>query len=106
MGLSFLARWVFRIPVAIALAFSTIAIPGTALAVEGLDIGVMGVWLAFSIGATLTFIMAVLWFRRGNWTEGVIDEDDTDPAVESVGTGDELEEMSVEAGPQPEEDDD
>ncbi|WP_436903059.1 MATE family efflux transporter [Halovenus halobia] len=104
MGLSFLARWVFRIPVAIALAFSTIAIPGTAVAVEGLDIGVLGVWLAFSVGATLTFIMAVLWFRRGNWTDGVIDE--SEPAVEEVGTGDEIEEMSVEAGPQPKEEDD
>ena len=105
MGLSFMARWLFRIPVAIVLAFSTIAIPGTALAFEGFEIGVIGVWLAFSIGATLTFIVAVLWFRRGNWTEGVIDESDADPAVEEVGTGDELDEMSVEAGPQPEEDD-
>ena len=104
MGLSFLARWVFRIPVAIALAFSTIVIPGSAVAVEGLDIGVLGVWLAFSIGATLTFIVAVLWFRRGNWTDGVIDE--SEPAVEPVGTGDELEEMGVEAGPQPKEEDD
>lgn len=87
MALSFLARWVFRIPVAIVLAFSTVAIPGTGYAfVGGLGIGVEGIWLAFSSGAFLTFLVAIFWFRLGRWTEGVIEdgEDDhiTDPTVD------------------------
>jgi len=77
MALSFLARWIFRIPVAIALAFGTVAVPGTGLAVEGLAIGVEGIWLAFAIGAFLTFLVAVFWFRLGRWTEGVIDQEET-----------------------------
>ena len=77
LALSFLARWVFRIPVAIVLAFSTVAIPGTSLVFDGgFGIGVEGVWLAFSIGAFLTFLLAAFWFRLGRWTEGVIEETD------------------------------
>jgi putative MATE family efflux protein len=81
MALSFLSRWVFRVPVAIALAFATVTAPGTAVAVDvGLGIGVRGVWTAFSVGAFLTFLVAVAWFRLGRWTEGVID--DAGPAAE------------------------
>jgi len=79
LALSFLARWVFRIPVAIVLAFSTVAIPGTGLAVVGLGIGVEGIWLAFSIGAFLTFLLAAFWFQLGRWTEGIIDDDPVIP---------------------------
>jgi Na+-driven multidrug efflux pump len=107
MVLSFLARWVFRIPVAIGLAFSTIAVPGTALTVTGLGIGVEGIWLAFAIGASLTFLVAVFWFRLGRWTEGVIDDSETGPEAtaedETVETD---EEINVTAGPTPEQEDD
>jgi len=78
MALSFLSRWVFRIPVAVGLAFSTLAIPGTAVAVEGLGIGVVGIWAAFAVGAFVSFVVAAFWFRLGRWTEGVI-ADDTGP---------------------------
>ena len=78
MALSFLARWVFRIPVAIALAFSlTVAVPLTDLVFEdvGFGIGVVGIWAAFSVGATLTFLIGVFWFQLGRWTEGIIEEE-------------------------------
>ena len=77
MGLSFLARWVFRIPIAIGLAFTVVVTPPlteTVLEV-GFGIGVVGIWAAFSIGALLTFLVAVFWFNLGRWTEGVIDQE-------------------------------
>ena len=83
MALSFLARWVFRIPVAIALAFSitfTVPVFGFTVSEFGLGIGVIGIWGAFSIGATLTFFVAVFWFWLGRWTEGVI-ENEAPPAA-------------------------
>ena len=76
MGLSLLSRWVFRVPVAIVLAFATVTVPGTATAVAvGPGVGVRGVWTGFSVGAFLTFFVAVGWFRLGRWTEGVVDGD-------------------------------
>ncbi len=75
MALSFLARWVFRIPVAIVLAFSlTVTIPFVG-EVTTFGIGVVGIWAAFSIGAFLTFLVAAFWFRLGRWTEAVIDDE-------------------------------
>jgi len=97
LALSVLARWVFRIPVAIALAFSTVAIPGTDIAVEGFGIGVEGIWFAFSIGAFLTFLLAAFWFRLGRWTEGVIDESTGTPGV--VGADDPEYQLPQEATP-------
>ncbi len=86
MALSFLSRWVFRVPVAVALAFATVTVPGTTLTLDvGLGIGVRGVWTAFAAGAFLTFIVAAAWFRRGRWTEGVID--DGGPAGAPPGAG-------------------
>ena len=75
LGLSFLARWVFRIPLAVALAFAvSVTLPGVGTLDLGLDIGVVGVWISFSVGALLTFLVAVFWFRLGRWTEGVIED--------------------------------
>jgi putative MATE family efflux protein len=89
MGLSFLSRWVFRVPVALAVAFSaTVAVPFTDLVFEdvGFGIGVEGIWIAFSVGASTSFIVAAAWFRLGRWTEGVIDDgvDDGDPDDDGV----------------------
>jgi len=76
MALSLLSRWVFRIPVAILLAFSaSVALPGTGLTVTGLGIGVEGIWTAFSFGAFMSFLVAVFWFQLGRWTEGIIEEE-------------------------------
>lgn len=75
MVLSFLSRWVFRVPVAIVVAFSfSVAIPGTDVTVRTLGIGVEGIWLSFSFGAFATFIIAVLWYRLGTWRQTVIDD--------------------------------
>ncbi|PSP29271.1 MATE family efflux transporter [Halobacteriales archaeon QH_2_65_14] len=86
MSMSFLARWVFRIPVAIFLAFSvTVAVPMTDIVFQdvGLDVGVVGIWSAFSIGAFLTFLVAAFWFRLGRWTEGVIEDEHREAPVET-----------------------
>jgi putative MATE family efflux protein len=88
MALSFLARWVFRIPVALALAFAfTVTVPGLGVEFTALDIGVVGIWAAFSIGAFLTFLMATFWFRLGRWTEGVIDDEEGSEMVDEADAG-------------------
>jgi Na+-driven multidrug efflux pump len=79
MALSFLSRWIFRVPVAIVLAFSVVVVPGTDVTVPTLGVGVEGIWAAFSVGAILSFLVAVFWFRLGRWTEGVIDEGPSTP---------------------------
>ncbi|WP_101295759.1 MATE family efflux transporter [Halegenticoccus soli] len=80
MALSFLSRWVFRVPTALALAFAwSVTLPGGATA-SALDWGVNGLWWAFSVGATASFVVAVLWFKRGRWREGVIDREPTGAA--------------------------
>ncbi len=84
MMLSLMSRWVFRVPVAIALAFSfTVAVPFTDIVLTdlGLGIGVTGIWAGFSVGALVTFVLAVFWFKLGRWTEGVIEEEHTDVAA-------------------------
>ena len=90
MGLSLLSRWGFRVPVALVLAFSfAVTVPGTDYLLETFGIGVIGVWIGFSVGAFATFILAVVWFRLGRWTSGVIDADahrDTAPLDEPAGT--------------------
>jgi putative MATE family efflux protein len=94
MALSLLSRWVFRVPAAIVLAFSTVTIPvvGVEIPNAGFGFGVIGVWAAFSIGAFVSFLIAAFWFRLGRWTEGVIDESDESEAVETeVDTADEQE---------------
>ena len=84
MALSILSRWVFRIPIAILLAFSlVIVVPGLGYELSTLGIGVTGIWAAYSVGAVLAFIVAVFWFRLGRWTETVI-EDEEPPVDEPV----------------------
>lgn len=85
MALSLLSRWVFRLPVAIAVAFgAAVTIPGTNRTLRGLGVGVEGIWIAFSVGATLSFLIAVAWFRLGHWTESVVETDDSagSPGIE------------------------
>ena len=78
MVLSFLSRWIFRIPVALVLAFSAVTIPYTAVTVPtvaAVDFGVTGIWIAYAVGMGATFVIAVVWFRVGNWTDRVISDD-------------------------------
>jgi putative MATE family efflux protein len=83
MALSFLSRWVFRVPIALVLAFGAVTVPGTALVLDvGPNVGVVGVWVAYAAGSFVSFLVAVGWFRRGGWTEGVLEsagEDGDDP---------------------------
>ncbi|ELZ91879.1 MATE efflux family protein [Haloferax mucosum ATCC BAA-1512] len=73
MALSFLSRWIFRVPVALALAFAwTVSVPGIG-PVSGFDLGVEGLWWAYVFGAIASFVVAIAWFRAGTWREGVLD---------------------------------
>ncbi|KAB1197089.1 MATE family efflux transporter [Haloferax sp. MBLA0078] len=75
MALSFLSRWIFRVPVAVAVAFTwTVTIPGLG-PVSSLGWGVEGLWWAYVAGAVGSFVVAVAWFRVGTWREGVLDHD-------------------------------
>ncbi|MGM0604646.1 MAG: MATE family efflux transporter [Halobacteriota archaeon] len=81
MVLSFLSRWLFRIPLALVLAFAwAIAVPGTDWEIRALEWGVSGLWVAYAAAAVLSFGVAVAWFRLGTWTGGVV-EDDKPPAT-------------------------
>jgi len=76
MVLSLLSRWVFRVPVALVLAFTAVTVPGTAITlstVGAIDLGVAGIWWAFAVGATLSFVVGVVWFRLGTWKESVLE---------------------------------
>lgn len=72
MVLSFLSRWVFRVPIALLLAFSiTIPLPIVPYTLQTFGIGVTGIWFGYATGAFVTFLIAVVWFRRGTWREGI-----------------------------------
>ena len=81
MVLSFLSRWIFRVPVALVLAFAgTVTIPVLGLSITGFGWGVEGLWWAFAAGALASFIVAIAWFRLGTWEEGIV-EDEHKPAT-------------------------
>jgi putative MATE family efflux protein len=92
MALSFLSRWAFRVPIAIFVAFSTVVIPRTGVTIPtlGIGIGVEGIWVAFAVGAILSFLIAVFWFRRGRWTDSIIDESPPAGAVDTELADDEI----------------
>ncbi len=95
MALSLLSRWIFRIPVALVLAFTAVTIPVlevTIPTVAAIDLGVAGIWWAFSFGMAASFVVAVAWFRLGTWKEGVVeDEPPGPPAPAGAHGGDETE---------------
>jgi putative MATE family efflux protein len=78
MVLSFLSRWIFRVPVALLLAFGwAYTLPGTGFTVAALDWGVSGLWWAYAVGAFGSFLIGVFWFRLGTWTGGVVDRSES-----------------------------
>jgi putative MATE family efflux protein len=80
MVLSFLSRWIFRVPVALVLAFGWVyTLPG-GLTVAAFDWGVDGLWWAYAVGALGSFVVAVFWFRLGTWKGGVVDREEPTPA--------------------------
>jgi putative MATE family efflux protein len=73
MALSFLSRWILRVPVALVLAFAwTLTLPG-GVVLTGLGMGASGIWWAYATAAFGSFLLAVAWFRRGTWREGVVE---------------------------------
>jgi Na+-driven multidrug efflux pump len=88
MVLSLCSRWVFRIPLAVFLAFGgTLVVPGIGLELSALDWGAAGLWYAYAIGAIASFALGLAWFLRGTWTEGVIDREGEGPPT-SAGADD------------------
>ena len=60
MVLSFLSRWIFRIPVALVLAYP-------------LAMAEIGLWWSLAASGTITFFVGVVWFNLGRWQEGVVE---------------------------------
>ncbi|WP_135826587.1 MATE family efflux transporter [Halorussus ruber] len=76
MALSFLSRWVLRIPAALVLAYSwSISAFGVPLA--GWAWGVEGLWWAWSFSAVGSFVVGAAWFSLGRWREGVVEKEPT-----------------------------
>lgn len=75
MVLSFLSRWIFRIPTAVVLAFATtVTVPGVGT-VSGFGWGVEGLWWGYAFAAIASFFVGAAWFLLGTWREGVIDRE-------------------------------
>ncbi|WP_458185273.1 MATE family efflux transporter [Haladaptatus sp. NG-WS-4] len=80
MALSFLSRWMLRIPLALLFAYQWTVQIGPVV-VSGLAWGVGGLWWAWSISALGSFVVGVAWFSLGHWRRGVIE---SEPAVTPV----------------------
>jgi putative MATE family efflux protein len=76
MILSFLSRWVLRIPLALLLAYQWTVSVGT-ISLAGFAWGVDGLWWAWSASAIGSFVLGVIWFSLGNWREGVVEKEGT-----------------------------
>jgi putative MATE family efflux protein len=80
MALSFLSRWILRIPLALLLAYQwTLTLGPVTLA--GLAWGPTGLWWAWSIAAIASFVVGVLWFNVGGWREGVVEHGEGRPTA-------------------------
>jgi putative MATE family efflux protein len=84
MVLSFLSRWILRIPLALVLAyqwtlsFGAISVAGLTLgplSLAGLSWGVTGLWWAWSLAAFGSSVIGVAWFNLGNWQETVVEQE-------------------------------
>jgi len=82
--LSLLSRWVFRVPVAVLLAYD--------LALNPVD--VTGLWWSLPISSVLAFVVGVAWFYRGGWQQSIVESDrpDAQPAADEPADGRELDE--------------
>jgi len=76
MALSFLSRWLLRIPLALVFAYGgTVTVAG--LSLSGFAWGVTGLWWAWAASAVGSFVVGVLWFGLGRWKEGVVEKEPT-----------------------------
>jgi Na+-driven multidrug efflux pump len=65
MALSFLSRWLFRIPVMFLLAYV-------------LRWGAIGLWWGYTITNVVAFAIGALWFAKGTWKSGILDDGEND----------------------------
>jgi len=68
--LSLLSRWVFRFPLMVFLAYEVAVRPLTATPVS-----VTGIWWGYAASSVASFVIGVLWFRRGGWEDAVIESE-------------------------------
>jgi len=61
MALSYLDRWVIVLPLAYVVGYS-------------LNRGPHGIWWAFPLADSVTFLVAAVWFRRGSWKRTLVRE--------------------------------
>ncbi|MFC4553250.1 MULTISPECIES: MATE family efflux transporter [Halorussus] len=73
MALSFLSRWLMRIPAALLFAYGW-TLPVGSVTLAGLAWGVDGLWWAWSFSAFGSFLLGVAWFSLGRWREGVVEK--------------------------------
>nr|WP_244605524.1 MATE family efflux transporter [Halorussus marinus] len=74
MALSFLSRWVLRIPLAVLFAYGgTVTVAG--LTLSGFGWGVTGLWWSWAASAIGSFVVGVLWFALGRWKRGVVEKE-------------------------------
>lgn len=62
MVLSFLSRWLFRIPVMFLLAYV-------------LGWGAIGLWWGYTVTNVVAFAIGAVWFAQGAWKGGILDDD-------------------------------
>jgi len=74
MALSFLSRWVFRLPVMWLLAFP-------------LAWAETGLWWGYTVTAVASLVVGAAWFRMGTWQERVVDSDAESKAGEGSDDG-------------------
>lgn len=98
MALSLLSRWVFRVPLAVVLAFGwTVTVPVVGVTVSAMGLGVEGLWWSYAVGAVGSFVVGVLWFLRGTWTEGIVESPAAGETGKSAG-GEKSAEVEKSAG--------
>ncbi|PSP33237.1 MATE family efflux transporter [Halobacteriales archaeon QH_10_67_22] len=73
--LSVLSRWVFRVPVAVLLAYDAALNP----------VDVNGLWWALAASSVVTFVIGVVWFHRGSWQDVVIEDRDGSTPTDTDG---------------------
>ncbi|MFB6139148.1 MAG: MATE family efflux transporter [Halosimplex sp.] len=70
--LSLLSRWVFRVPVALLLAYELALDP---LGVAPVDVN--GLWWSLAASGVAAFAVGALWFHRGDWRAGTAEADES-----------------------------
>ncbi|GAB7018162.1 MATE family efflux transporter [Halostagnicola bangensis] len=67
MGFSILSLWIIQIPIAYGL-------------IQWAGMGETGVWIAMAVSNVVSVLIAGVWFLRGTWTDGVLEQPPSTPA--------------------------